>query len=238
MLVGQRRRLLNYLQQQTSRATAPSSRSSACASSRWASSPPGTPAPEFTLRREDGGDFTRDDLSGRTTVLVFYPFAFSAVCTDQLQIYEEALDELRAQGARDLRRLDRRDAGPDGLPRAARRRRSSSSRTSSPRARRRAPSARTSSPAGMTNRALVIVGPDGVVRWSATSPTHRATCPASNLIFDGLDARRPGAATQRRRRPARARKSKIAVDVAAHERAARPARPAARSRSRSAPCRA
>jgi peroxiredoxin len=60
---------------------------------------PGTPAPEFTLQREDGGDFTRADLIGKTTVLVFYPFAFSPVCTDQLQIYEEALDDFAAQGA-------------------------------------------------------------------------------------------------------------------------------------------
>ena len=60
---------------------------------------PGTPAPEFTLKREDGSDFTREDLQGQTTVLVFYPFAFSPTCTDQLQIYEEALDDFAAQGA-------------------------------------------------------------------------------------------------------------------------------------------
>jgi peroxiredoxin (alkyl hydroperoxide reductase subunit C) len=47
----------------------------------------GTPAPEFRLRREDGGEFTREDLLGQTTVLVFYPAAFSSVCTDQFQIY-------------------------------------------------------------------------------------------------------------------------------------------------------
>ncbi len=43
--------------------------------------PAGTPAPEFRLVREDGEPFTREDLLGRTTVLVFYPFAFSPVCT-------------------------------------------------------------------------------------------------------------------------------------------------------------
>jgi peroxiredoxin len=60
---------------------------------------PGTPAPDFTLRTSAGKDFTRDDLLGRTTVLVFYPFAFSPVCTDLFQIYEEALAALRARGA-------------------------------------------------------------------------------------------------------------------------------------------
>src|SRR6266568_3375460 len=83
----------------TSRATAPSSASSACAASAMTVVEAGQPAPEFSLSRADGTPFTRADLLERTTVLVFYPFAFSPVCTDQLQIYEEALDDLRAQGA-------------------------------------------------------------------------------------------------------------------------------------------
>ena len=32
-------------------------------------------------------------------MLVFYPFAFSPVCTDQLQVYEQALAEITEQGA-------------------------------------------------------------------------------------------------------------------------------------------
>ena len=42
-------------------------------------------------------------------------------------------------------------------------------------------------PAGMTNRALVIVGPDGCVTWSylADSP---GDMPGVNLIIDGLAA--------------------------------------------------
>src|SRR4051795_5701432 len=59
---------------------------------------PGTPAPEFRLKTEEGEDFTQADLRGHTTVLVFYPYAFSPVCTDQFQVYEEALEELTAQG--------------------------------------------------------------------------------------------------------------------------------------------
>ncbi len=59
----------------------------------------GTPAPEFTLARHDGEQFTNADLEGRTTVLVFYPFAFSPVCTDQLSIYNEVLDEFTERGA-------------------------------------------------------------------------------------------------------------------------------------------
>jgi peroxiredoxin len=63
---------------------------------------PGTPVPSFKLATEDGGSVTEKDLKGERTVLVFYPFAFSPVCTDQLQLYEAALDELVAQGVTKL----------------------------------------------------------------------------------------------------------------------------------------
>jgi len=61
---------------------------------------PGTPAPDFQLIDEKGSPFTQDDLRGHTTVLVFYPFAFSPVCTDQLNLYDEVLDQFEGQGAR------------------------------------------------------------------------------------------------------------------------------------------
>ena len=60
---------------------------------------PGTPAPDFTLRDERGERVTKDAFAGQTAVFVFYPNAFSPVCTDQFQVYEEVLDELQEQGA-------------------------------------------------------------------------------------------------------------------------------------------
>ena len=147
---------------------------------------PGTPVPDFVLKRADGSDFTQDDLKGATTVLVFYPFAFSPVCTDQLQVYDEALPELREQGATlygvstdatwsqtafkeklgvSIEQLS--DFEPKGEAARA--------------------FGAYFGPRGMTNRALVIVGPDGVVRWShlADSP---GDLPGVGLIFDGLAA--------------------------------------------------
>jgi peroxiredoxin len=59
---------------------------------------PGTPAPVFKLAAGDGDSFTERDLKGERTVLVFYPFAFSPVCTDQLQLYEAALGDLGEAG--------------------------------------------------------------------------------------------------------------------------------------------
>ena len=40
---------------------------------------------------------------------------------------------------------------------------------------------------GFTQRALVIVDPEGVVKWSYQAPSP-GDLPGANLIFDGLDA--------------------------------------------------
>lgn len=146
----------------------------------------GMPAPEFTLRTEDGEDFTRADLLGHTTVLVFYPNAFSPVCTDQLQVYEEALPDLEAQGAR----MFAVSTDHSNSQRAFR----ESLNVTIPQLSDFEPKGEAArafgayfEPAGFTNRALVAVGPDGVVIWShlAESP---GDLPGVNLIFDGLNA--------------------------------------------------
>jgi peroxiredoxin (alkyl hydroperoxide reductase subunit C) len=147
---------------------------------------PGTPVPEFTLRTEDGRDFTRADLLGHTTVLVFYPFAFSPVCTDQLQVYEEVLDDVAGQGARifavstDASYAQKafRESLNVTIPQLS---------DFEPKGAAARAFGAYFEPGGMTNRALVIVDPDGVVQWShlADSP---GDLPGANLIFDGLAA--------------------------------------------------
>ena len=146
---------------------------------------PGTPAPHFTLIREDGSPFTRDDLAGTTTVLVFYPNAFSPVCTDQLSVYQEVVPEFEQQGATLYgvscdatwsQKAFRERLGvaieqlSDFEPKGAACR-----------------AFGVYHPGGFAQRALVIVGPDVKVKWSyqAASP---AELPGANLIFDGLAA--------------------------------------------------
>jgi peroxiredoxin len=145
---------------------------------------PGTPVPAFRLAREDGSDFTREDLLGRTTILVFYPFAFSSVCTDQLQVYEEAIGDIRAGGAE----MYAVSTDASESQRAFREQLGISIEQLSdfePKGETARALGAYFEPAGMTNRALVIVGPDGVVRWShlADSP---GDLPGVNLVFDGL----------------------------------------------------
>jgi peroxiredoxin len=144
---------------------------------------PGTAAPEFTLRREDSTEFTHADLLGNTTVLVFYPFAFSRVCTDQLNLYDEVLDDLGAKGATlygvscdaaysqsafreklgvSIEQLS--DFEPKGETCRA---------------------FGVYHPLGFPQRALVIIGPDAVVKWSYLAPSPMEL-PGANLIFDGL----------------------------------------------------
>jgi peroxiredoxin len=144
----------------------------------------GAAVPEFTLRRGDGSEFTRADLEGKTTVLVFYPFAFSQGCTDQLNLYEEVLEDLHERGATlygvscdatysqtafqeklgvTIEQLS--DFEPKGAVCRA---------------------FGVYHDGGFAQRALVIVGPHGAVRWSYQAPSS-GDIPGANLIFDALD---------------------------------------------------
>ena len=146
---------------------------------------PGTPVPDFVLKREDGSDFTQEDLKGKTTVLVFYPFAFSPVCTDQLQVYEEALRELRERGVT----MYGVSTDPTWSQKAFREKLGVSIEQLSdfePKGETARKFGAYFEPGGMTNRALVIVGPDGVVLWSHLAETP-AELPGVNLIFDALN---------------------------------------------------
>jgi peroxiredoxin len=146
---------------------------------------PGTAAPDFVLRREDGKKVRLDDIKGQTTVLVFYPNAFSPVCTDQLNLYEEVLDEFAVLGAKlygvscdstwaqkafkeklgiSIEQLS--DFEPKGATCRA---------------------FGVYHEAGFSQRAIVIVDPEGTVQWSYQAPSP-GDIPGANLIFDGLAA--------------------------------------------------
>jgi len=145
----------------------------------------GTPVPEFSFGAADGSTVSGADLAGKTTILVFYPFAFSPVCTDQLNIYEEVLSEITARGAQifgvscdssysqtafteklgvtipQLSDFQPKGAGCEAFG--------------------------VLHPGGFPQRALVVIGANGAIAWSyqADSP---GDLPGANLLFDGLDA--------------------------------------------------
>lgn len=147
---------------------------------------PGTPAPDFSLPDQDGNPVSLADLAGKTTLLVFYPQDFSPVCTDQLNVYQEVLGELEARGVQVYgvsvdsawaHKAFQRELGltmpllSDFHPKGE--------------------AARLFGlyveDYGVSARALVLIGPDGVVRWSHRSPSP-LEIPGANLIFDALEA--------------------------------------------------
>jgi peroxiredoxin len=144
----------------------------------------GQPAPDFTLARFEGAPFTRADLEGKVSVLVFYPFAFSPVCTDQLGVYNEVLADFGERGATlygvscdavwsQQAFKERLGLGIEQLsdfePKGATCR-----------------AFGVLHPGGFPQRALVLVGPDAVVRWSYEAPSP-GELPGANLLFDALD---------------------------------------------------
>jgi peroxiredoxin len=137
---------------------------------------PGFPAPEFTLPDQDGNRVSLSDYRGRTVVLVFYPADFSRVCTDQLSVYQEVLPQLDEAGAELV------GISVDGA--------------FCHKAFREHPKGEVakaygvwSEEHGVAGRALVMVGPDGIVQWSYLSPPLEV--PGANLIFDALEQRTP-----------------------------------------------
>jgi peroxiredoxin len=146
----------------------------------------GTPAPEFTLSDQEGRPVSLGDFRGQTVVLVFYPADFSPVCTDQLSIYQEVLGEFEQRGAKLV------GISVDGA--FCHRAFQSHLNLTIPLLADFHPKGEVakaygvwSEEHGVSARALVMVGPDGVVKWSYRSPPLEA--PGANLIFDALDER-------------------------------------------------
>jgi peroxiredoxin len=148
----------------------------------------GTEAPDFTLPDADGKQVSLADFRGRTVVLVFYPSDFSPVCTDQLSVYQEVLGEFDSRGVQLLGiSVDGafchrafRDQLNLTIPLLA---------DFHPKGEVAQAYGVWSEDYGVAGRALVMVGPDGVVRWSYMSPPLEV--PGANLIFDALEQRTP-----------------------------------------------
>jgi peroxiredoxin len=146
---------------------------------------PGTPTPSFKLQREDGERFTERDLRGTSTILVFYPFAFSPVCTDQLQVYEQALGQLTAGGTQiygvscdsSYAQTAFREKLGVSIPQLSDFEPKGAACTAFG----------VLHEGGFPQRALVITGPDAVVRWSYQAPTP-AELPGVELLREGLVA--------------------------------------------------
>jgi peroxiredoxin len=61
--------------------------------------PPGTPAPDFSLRSTPDQNLRLSEFLGKPVVLAFYPADWSPVCGDQMALYNELLSEFQALDA-------------------------------------------------------------------------------------------------------------------------------------------
>lgn len=59
---------------------------------------PGTVAPDFTLKNEEGKDVSLSDFRGRNTIVYFYPAASTPACAKQACDFRDSLASLQAAG--------------------------------------------------------------------------------------------------------------------------------------------
>jgi peroxiredoxin len=130
---------------------------------------PGTAAPDFQFKSTPDQSVRLADFRGHVLIMAFYPADWSPVCTDQMALYNEILPEFRNLGAqlvgisidhawchiafardRNLRFPLLADFHPKGE--AARR------------------YGVYDDEIGMSERALFVVDPEGVIHWSYVSP--------------------------------------------------------------------
>jgi peroxiredoxin (alkyl hydroperoxide reductase subunit C) len=145
---------------------------------------PGSRAPDFTLSDQDGNEVSLSDLEGQTTVLVFYPLDFSPTCSDQLNVYQEVMPDLEAQGAKlygisvdsAFAHKAFRDQLGVSIPLLA---------DFEPKGAVARDYGVYIDGRGHNQRALVMIGPDLTVQWSHQAPTP-LEIPGANLIFDAL----------------------------------------------------
>jgi peroxiredoxin (alkyl hydroperoxide reductase subunit C) len=144
----------------------------------------GEPAPDFKLRDQDGEEVSLADYRGRRVLLVFYPFDFSSVCSDQLSVYQEVKPEIEAKGVElvgisvdhiHAHRAFREKLGIDTTLLA----------DFEPKGEVSKAYGSYLDQVGMSNRTLVLIDADGNVEWSYESPSL-GEAPGANVIFDAL----------------------------------------------------
>jgi peroxiredoxin len=145
---------------------------------------PGEPAPDFTLPNHKGEQVSLADFRGRKLMLVFYPSDFSPVCTDQLSVYQEVLEQIRDAGVELVgvsvdsswtHRAFRKQLGLE-MPLLA---------DFHPKGEVSSRYGAYLEDWGTTNRSLVLIDEEGTVRWVHESPSV-IEIPGANLIFDAL----------------------------------------------------
>jgi len=150
---------------------------------------PGTRAPDFTLPSKPGETVTLSECRGRPVVLVLYPADWSPVCGDQLALYNEIRDEFQKRHAALL------GISVDGV--WCHRAYSEARRLEFPLLSDFEPKGKVSrqygayrASEGVCERALFVIDPNGVIRWSYLSPIDEN--PGADGILEALEGLETG----------------------------------------------
>jgi peroxiredoxin len=151
--------------------------------------PAGAQAPDFTLHVTPDQTLSLTVLRGKPVIMAFYPADWSPVCGDQMALYNEVLPVFREHGAEllgvsvdsrwchaafaDNRRFRFRLLA-DFEPKGAVARRYGAYRE----------------PDGTSERALFVIDPAGVIRWSYLSPIE--VNPGADGILAALESLQAG----------------------------------------------
>lgn len=150
--------------------------------------PAGTPAPAFTLHCTPDQTVSLSDFQGQPVILAFYPADWSPVCGDQMALYNQILPEFRRYQAAVLgisvdgawchaafaqHRNLHFPLLADFEPKGAVARSYGAYRSQE----------------GVAERALFVLGGDGVIRWSYLSPV--GVNPGADGILEALEAMTP-----------------------------------------------
>ena len=145
----------------------------------------GTPAPEFALHTTPDQVVSLSEFRGRPVILAFYPADWSPVCGDQMALYNELLDEFAQFDAELLgisvdgawchvafahERKLRFPLMADFEPKGGVARLYGAYREQD----------------GTSERALFVIDPEGVIRWSYASPV--GVNPGADGILRALES--------------------------------------------------
>jgi peroxiredoxin len=154
------------------------------AKNRRGALPPGTKAPDFSLRSTPDQWISLSDFQGQNVVLAFYPADWSPVCGDQMALYNEMLEDFQSLNAELIGisvdgawchaafSRDRKLHFPllaDFEPKGAVARDYGAYRDKD----------------GVSERALFVINDDGVIHWSHVSPI--GVNPGADGILSALE---------------------------------------------------
>lgn len=145
----------------------------------------GTAAPEFTLRSTPDQSVALKEFRGRNVILAFYPADWSPVCSDQLALYNELLDEFARLNAQ-LLAISVDGAWSHAALARDRKYHFPLLSDFEPKGRVARAYGVYEEQAGVARRALFVIDGDRVIRWSYLSPM--GVNPGATGIVRALEA--------------------------------------------------